>query len=219
MQAFSKRALLDKSILNDTHPIPEARTLPKSNVTCNYFFVGDEAFALRTDLLVPFGEALLSVPDEQLAYERRIYNYRLSRASRVVVNTFGLLAARWQIFHRKIKAHPDTACKFVEACVCLHNFLIKTKEVSGVRLPPGYFGDVYKKGDISVPGAWRTVADRSEMKNLTFRSSRTPHLNAQSQRDMLAKYLTHDCTVEWQDKYVNVGVSRADEAMNAVFKQ
>jgi DDE superfamily endonuclease len=169
--------------------------------------VGDgEAFAQRSEFVMPFSEALLCVPDELLAYERRVFNYRISQARRVVENTFGILAARWRIFHRKIEAHPDTACKFVEACVCLHNFLMKTKEVSGVRVPAAYFGDVYSKGEMSVPGAWRTVADGSEMKDLPIRSCRNPRVNTRAQLDMLAKYakyLTHDFAVEWQDNYVN----------------
>ncbi|KAL4126195.1 hypothetical protein QTP88_010421 [Uroleucon formosanum] len=62
----------------------------------NFVFIGDAAFSLEEHVLKPF-------PQKSLNYERRIYNYRLSRARNVVENAFGLIA---------------TICT-------LHNFLIK----------------------------------------------------------------------------------------------
>jgi len=72
--------------------IPEPST-PKSSSTkiLPYVFLGDEAFALREDFLKPFGQGELNI-------ERRIFNYRLSRARRVIENVFGILANRFRIF-------------------------------------------------------------------------------------------------------------------------
>ena len=52
-----------------------------------YFFVGDEAFALKDWLQKPY-------PHRGLTKEQRIFNYRLSRARRIVENSFGILANR-----------------------------------------------------------------------------------------------------------------------------
>ena len=49
--------------------------------------VGDDAFPRRTNLLKPFSKRNLSL-------EEKVFNYRLSRARRVVENAFGIFDSR-----------------------------------------------------------------------------------------------------------------------------
>ncbi|KYN27949.1 hypothetical protein ALC57_02648 [Trachymyrmex cornetzi] len=47
------------------------------------------------------------------------FNYRLSRARRVVESAFGILAVGWRIFHRSIIACTSTVQKIVQAAIVL----------------------------------------------------------------------------------------------------
>jgi hypothetical protein len=55
--------------------------------------VGDDAFPLKTYSLKPYLHRTLT-------YEQNIFNYRLSRARRIVENVFGILASRFRIFQK-----------------------------------------------------------------------------------------------------------------------
>ena len=78
--------------------------------------VADEAFPLRETTLKPY-------PHRSLDVDKRIFNYRLSRASRVVKNSFGILANRFCIFLTQITIPPATVEKIVLAACSLHKLL------------------------------------------------------------------------------------------------
>ena len=71
-------------------PLTEPGELP-------YVFVGDEAFQLRRGVMRPYPGRRLGGLDDLDYYRRVIYNYRLSRARRVVENSFGILVTKWRI--------------------------------------------------------------------------------------------------------------------------
>ncbi|XP_034039667.1 putative nuclease HARBI1 [Thalassophryne amazonica] len=96
--------------------LPEADPLPHDDQPLEYFLVGDDAFALRTWLMKP-------LPLRNMTHKQRVYNYRLSRARRVVENAFGLLAARFRCLLITLPLTPDKVIKITHACCVLHHFL------------------------------------------------------------------------------------------------
>ena len=72
----------DKARLTPSEP------LPGSDTEVPYFLVGDDTFALRSWMMKPHSK-------REMTAAERIFNYRLSRARRIVENAFGILANRY----------------------------------------------------------------------------------------------------------------------------
>ena len=79
-------------------------------------------------------------------------NYRLSRARRVIENTFGILASRWRLFRQPIIAQPHKVEVYTKAAVALHNYLQTTE--SSIYCPPGFVDGEDGSRNI-VEGTWR----------------------------------------------------------------
>ena len=81
-----------------------------------YTIVADDAFPLGPYIMKPF-------KGKNLTEREDMFNYRLSRARRVVENAFGILANRFRIFRAPILLSPSKAKHVVLATVVLHNML------------------------------------------------------------------------------------------------
>lgn len=114
-----------------------------------------------------------------------MFNYRLSRARRIIENSFGILAARyhfkehfiksivyfspspttlsfclirWRIFRRPIISQPDRVITYSKAAIALHNYLRTTE--SSVYCPPGFIDGEDGEGNV-INGAWRNDDEQS----------------------------------------------------------
>lgn len=155
MSSFGHR--LNNNLLN----LPKDKPFPGLIEPKPYYFVGDEAFPLQMNLMRPFGGKMLST-------EQRIYNYRLSRARRLIENTFGIMVARFRIFHTTIFKKPENVDGIVKACVCLHNYIKKAEQDTLVKR---YCGSSFADADVNetlIPGEWRNEApSQSALRSIT----------------------------------------------------
>lgn len=108
--------LLDKEKLN----IPGPQPMLNDNEAFPFYFVGDEAFPLKRNLMRPY-------PQRNLDNDKRQFNYRLSRARKSVECGFGMLVAKFEIFQKPMCCGRETAIDVIKAACILHNF-IKHKE-------------------------------------------------------------------------------------------
>ena len=67
---------------------PEGGALP-------HCIMANEAFPLRMDLMRPYPRGKKK---DRLPYDKSIFNYRLSRARRIVENAFGIMVQRFRVY-------------------------------------------------------------------------------------------------------------------------
>ena len=82
----------------------------------NYHFLGDDCFAMAPTLFKPY-------PADSLEQYKRTFNYRHSRARRIVESAFGIMSQRFQVLFSPIKQQYHNAVSTVKAICVLHNFL------------------------------------------------------------------------------------------------
>lgn len=170
--------------------LPPDEPLPSCEEPLPYVFVGDDAFALTTHLLKPYP----GIHDK--GSEKRIFNYRLSRARRLVENVFGIMASVFRLFRKPMLLEPHKVTEITMTCVLLHNFLRKSR-TSGTR----YFSQDSLDNDIDgeiTPGSWRPEKDKMTSFLPLRQVARRPGQDAKEVRDGYAKYFARQGAVAWQ---------------------
>lgn len=113
--------------------------------------------------------------------DKKIFNYRLSRARRYVECAFGILANKWQIIHRAIDLNVDTAIQVIKACTVLHNFV---REKDGINFE-----------------SYQNIEHRQEQETTPMNRnvSRRGYPNANAIRTSFTNYFVSDIgSVPWQ---------------------
>ena len=139
---WNKSSLLQE-IQNGSVKLPKDDALPVNGVIAPYVFVGDDSFALKKFAMKPY-------PQQNLTADKRVYNYRHSRARRVSANLFDILANRWRIFFTKLNLEPKYVEIIVLSTLALHNLLIKNPAYR-----PGNLADTLLEDGEVLEGEWR----------------------------------------------------------------
>ena len=179
---------IGRALSRDLLNVPKPRQIPGSDKKFPYVIVGDEAFPLKTYLLKPYARNVL---DDS----KRIFNYRLSRARRVIENAFGIMASRFRIFHKPINSAPENVKNIVKAAVALHNFLLNDK---------GYLSRGLVDSD-NRPGDWREQTDGYRgLINMSLKASNNYTKDAKSVRDNFKDFFNSNAgEVSWQSDYIH----------------
>jgi len=185
-----------KSIESGSLALPRAKAIsPFSSNTLedpvmNHFFVGDDAFPLKSYLMKPF-------PGKNLSYEQMIFNYRLSRARRVVENAFGILAAKFRIFHTCINTKIETVDYIILASCIIHNFLLSEQGILHGSV------DYECEGRIR-EGEWRRInQNNSSLVNVRNLSSNNYTTNSSIMRNQLKDFFSSaQGKLLWQDEVI-----------------
>lgn len=190
---------MGQSILSGGLGLPPAGPLPQTSTRLPFVFVADEAFPLLPNLMRPY-------PRKDLTLVPKVFNYRLSRARRVIENTFGILVARWRIFKQTIQASERTLEAIVWACVNLHNYLRVSDEGEqrDRRYCPVGYADRDGVSGTVIDGQWR--ADAGTSTALSDVSRVGSNNTSSSHREVRDRFSRYFCSsrgeVPWQYKVV-----------------
>ena len=88
----------------------------------HFFFVGDEAFPLKTYLMRPY-------PRLALTDEKRIFNFRLTLARKTVECAFGMLTSKFRVFEVPIACSENVVKSIIASACVLHNYVRKSEGV------------------------------------------------------------------------------------------
>jgi len=179
--------------LDEDGYLPPPKVVTES-LTLPHVILGDDGFPLRKNLLKPY-------PKNRTTPEERIFNYRLSRARLVVENAFGILAARWRIFHSVIEVDIQLIKLIIRTAVILHNFTIARNDWNGITT------DNEENGRFT-EGNWRTIAEADNgMIGIRRQGSNNRTLEAVDVRNSFKDYFSsQEGSVVWQNARVNRGL-------------
>lgn len=138
-----------------------------------YFLVADEAFGLSKYMQRPFPGRNSGT----LAEGQRVFNYRLSRARRVIENSFGILASKWRIFRQPIQASKEKVEAITLAAVCLHNVVLMEESDCKPHQRTYLHPKMADRYDCFVEGDWRK--DPEPIHHCTF----TNYVDDESEND------------------------------------
>lgn len=164
------------------------------NMPDELVFVADAAFPLTHQIMKPFTR------HGELSHKERIFNYRLSRARRIVEDTFGIINSKFRVLQTAIPLKITTTDEVIKAICCLHNWLRKT---GGSRYMTSSLVDHEdtEEGKI-VLGSWRLDAPEGTLDVRRSGVSNNYTKSASRIREDYANYFVGPGAVPWQDKMI-----------------
>lgn len=188
-----KNCQLYKDLAEQKLHFPAPSILPGRQENVPFVFVADEAFAMSENIMKPYSGL------HPKGTKERIFNYRLSRARRVVENVFGIMSSVFRVLRKPMLLEPEKAELIVMTITCLHNFLRKSHSSGNIYAPEGTF-DREANGQV-ISGSWRSDTENmnsfSSLRNIPRKSSLAIH----NIRTEFSDYFSSNGSVSWQNEY------------------
>ncbi|XP_063602199.1 uncharacterized protein LOC134778223 [Penaeus indicus] len=191
-----KYTSLYNNLENKSAHVPKCEALPGRTEPVPYILVGDDAFAMSTYLLKPYPGCALDIP-------KRVFNYRLSRARRIIENVFGIMSSKFRVFLKPMALQPCKVECVVLSCVYLHNYLRKNSVSRQNYTPPGTLDSYDADGNV-IEGSWRRdINERDRLLDL-MAIPRRASANVHNIRDEFCSYfVSQQGAVSWQYDVIN----------------
>lgn len=187
---FSQCTLAD-ALARNTLNIPSEKPLTQNGKPVPHVIVADDAFPLTTRIMKPYPYRNLSGPE-------RVYNYRLSRARRIVENVFGIMSARFRILLKMIHLDEEKTSKIVLAICALHNFLMT---ISNKYATPSDFDCEIDEG-VVIPGKWRAEVINNLLP-LKTNQQKNAATDAKTIQNIFKEYfVSAEGEVSWQYQHI-----------------
>lgn len=174
--------------------LPPPQPLPGRELPVPYALVADDAFAWRPNIMKPYSQ-------RNLTMVQRVYNYRLSRARRIIENVFGIMSARFRVLRKPIHLNATKTTKVTLACSVLHNYLMTTNKKK--YAPTGTFDHYNDNGEL-IDGNWRQdgITSRATMYPLQREAHPENQLDAKSIQKEFTAYFTEQGELDWQYSFL-----------------
>ncbi|XP_065657974.1 uncharacterized protein LOC136082495 [Hydra vulgaris] len=178
------------AIENNILKIPkDSKMSNNSQKVLPYVFVADDAFGLKRHMMKPYAF-------KNLLIDKFVFNYRLSRARRVVENAFGIASSRFRVFHKPIIANVENVIAITKAVVALHHFLMTENINNNNNYCPSNYVDQDGPNRLQL-GDWRKKAPT--VNGLVINSKSNNYSDtAKKVRDSFKEFFNKEGTVDWQ---------------------
>lgn len=191
------RSQLKANIQSGSIGFPDPCVVPQSSDSTKvpYHIIGDSAFQLETFLMKPFSQVAVNSD-----FEKRIFNYRLSRARRCVENAFGILVQRFQVLKSPIRTNVDTSDVIVLATLSLHNWLMTDRMRRESYCNSKLIDEENLTTGIFTPGSFRNEPPSTGLLPFGQQGGRKSTTSSQNMRKYLCSYFNGDGQRLWQNK-------------------
>ncbi|XP_060866068.1 putative nuclease HARBI1 [Metopolophium dirhodum] len=108
--------------------VPNYRPLPNTTTPMPFVLLGDQGYPLKEYLLRPYPF------DKNLDSAKETFNYRLSKARRMIECTFGILVSKWRCLKTELQMNPEHVDIVIKTICLLHNIIIDKEGIDETLL-------------------------------------------------------------------------------------